>query len=114
VSTGDECLHGLTPQTCSICREGPTPRTEQSDAGHSQCRSCGADILWVITDKNHSRMPLDVEPTSEGRFIKLHVDPDGNKIVHALKNSELEPNTKPTYASHFQTCPDADEHRKSR
>ena len=47
-------------------------------------------------------------PGGEGaRFIKLRVDPNGDKIVRALKNTELVDNTKPVYLSHWALCPDA-------
>ena len=107
------CPHSdvLTLDTCTICKEGP-PRTE---APIAQCRSCGADIIWVIT-QNGAKMPLDPEPSPEGRFVKVRVVRGmGGKTefhVRSLKNSELEGNTKHLYASHFQTCPFADRHKK--
>lgn len=110
----DECIHGLDPRTCATCLHGPEPRVEQSDRGTAHCRSCGADIIWVVT-ANGKRMPLDAVATStNGRFVKSHIDAEGNKVVLFMKGRALEENTKPLYASHFQTCPDAKEHRRAR
>ena len=74
----------------------------------STCRSCDAPILWVVTEKG-KRMPLDPEPTEDlqlGAFIKLRVEPNGDKVVHFLKPDERSPSAKQRYSSHFQTCPD--------
>lgn len=78
------------------------------------CRSCQAPIIWVKTEKGKP-MPLDAESGGDGaNFIKLRVDPNGDKIVHFVKGRELETNTAPLYRSHFVSCPNRDEHRKKR
>jgi len=88
----------------------------------SKCTSCGSDILWVTTEKGKN-MPLDPEPGGLGpkgeqpRFRKerVEVGDDGKerKIVHFVKDNELEANTRPLYQPHWVTCPTADTHRKS-
>ncbi len=65
------------------------------------CRSCGAEILWAITE-NARRIPLDA--TSERRFTMVSVTPLGEPVVRQVD----------TYATHFSTCPNADEHRRPR
>lgn len=108
----DLCIHEMDPAHCSICLHGPTPRVEQGST--SLCRSCHADIIWVVTEKG-KRMPIDAEPGGEGaRFRKEKVAPNGDKIVHFVKDSEMEANTAKLYNSHFVTCEFADQHRKSR
>ena len=64
-----------------------------------QCRSCGADIIWVET-VNGKRMPVDAKP--EKRFV-LSVA-DGEASIATIKD---------TYVSHFATCPNASKHRKT-
>lgn len=73
----------------------------------SQCRSCAANIIWVISEKG-KRTPLDVDPTNEGIRFKLFAHPD-------LEGEALMVHTKvgPGFSSHFVTCPDRDEHRKT-
>lgn len=120
----DLCIHELPPFSCSICKHGPTPRVEEAESERSvqYCRSCEAEIVWVITE-NGKPMPIDAEPGGLGpkgeqpRFRKERVEMvDGKKrkIVHFVKDNEMEANTRPLYHSHFVTCPDADEHRKGK
>lgn len=104
-----ECIHGMVPGQCSICLKGPTPRAE---VGTSECRSCQAPIVWVITEKGR-KMPVDVAPSDDGRFRKVRVEANGDKLVHFVKDSEMEANTAKLYASHFQTCPEAKEWKRS-
>ena len=74
----------------------------------STCRLCDAPVLWVNTEKG-KRMPLDVEPSTEGRFVKLMVGEDGVGVVHFVKDNEQSPPGKRLYSSHFQTCPERQE-----
>jgi hypothetical protein len=62
------------------------------------CKSCGAAIVWAQTESGR-RMPLDAEP--ERRFVLAGVEPTIARSV-------------PTYVSHFATCPQADEHRRTQ
>lgn len=59
----------------------------------TQCRSCGADIVWFRT-KNDKRMPIDEAST---------------KSTDAEHQLDLK-----RHVSHFSTCPDADHHRRAR
>lgn len=71
------------------------------------CKSCGADILWALTDDG-KKAPLDAKPT--GKVIVL----DG--FVYADQGELLPPTAKVVdgYVSHFSTCPNAAEHRKAK
>lgn len=62
----------------------------------SECKSCGAPIVWALTEAG-KKVPLDVK--SEKRFILK----DKVSVEVILRN---------TYVSHFATCPNADKHRK--
>lgn len=82
----------------------------------SQCRSpnCGAEILWCVTDKNHAKMPLDPEPSAEGLWVKVRLEDNGDRIVHRLNREEATTDQRIRYSSHWETCPDADKHRKKK
>jgi hypothetical protein len=56
----------------------------------SECRSCGAEIVWVVTDSG-KRIPVDAETATEG-------------------DTEFEP--RAGHVSHFATCPDTNKWRK--
>ena len=82
------------------------------------CRSCFQPIRWVETE-NGKRMPLDPDPVPGGNVI---IDREGvgqaPPVVRVLSSAgqtmigfdaELL-----TYVSHFATCPNAADHRRSR
>ncbi len=68
----------------------------------SLCKSCGADIVWIVTPAGKA-MPLDAKATT-----MWLVDGEG-----AQQGS---PRAKPVQVrqSHFATCPHAEEHRRPR
>lgn len=59
----------------------------------SSCKSCGAPIQWVLMQKTGKRNPLDI-----------------NKKVIVTESGEAVSG----YESHFSTCPNAGQHRKSK
>ena len=67
----------------------------------SECRSCGATVIWAQTESG-KWMPLDAVPVVGGT---LWLD---GKNVKAGKPSE----TTKAYVSHFATCPQAGRWRK--
>jgi hypothetical protein len=67
------------------------------------CSSCGASILWAITEKGH-RIPIDPEPTTAGNLTLV----DG--IARTPRLGEDAPFLQ--YLSHFATCPNAADHRR--
>lgn len=75
----------------------------------SACRSCGATVDWVATDRR--KMPLDPCPDPKrGNVVRLSGD---NALVlgHA-EATERRARGDRLYLSHFATCPNADQHRK--
>jgi hypothetical protein len=68
----------------------------------ANCRSCGAEILWVISKASGKAMPLDVPP--EKRAIIVEVD------KHGIPVTEI----REAYTSHFATCPQANDWRRAR
>lgn len=65
--------------------------TEAHERRITRCRSCRAQIIWFKTEAGRN-MPVDADT----------VEPE---------DDEYEP---PRHVSHFSTCPNADEHRRSR
>lgn len=70
------------------------------------CRSCGADVLWVKTERGRN-MPLDPTPVDvaelenhAGLFVVA-----SNGVAMAATPDQL-PDAA-FYRSHFATCPDA-------
>lgn len=80
----------------------------------SNCRSCGASIIWARTGRG-KRMPLDAESvadvTAQGLFVlREKTNPAGPLALAAWG---LDCFTDPHYRSHFATCPNADAHRST-
>lgn len=73
----------------------PTP-----DIQTRPCKSCGAKIFFAKTVHGKT-VPLDAEP--EKRFALCR-----------NTTGELVADLASVYTTHFQTCPDAEQHRKDR
>lgn len=72
----------------------------------SACRSCGAEILWAVTE-NGKRIPLDADPSivkTPGAFELRGDDPP---LAIAARSRRV-------FVSHFATCPHAAQHRKGK
>ena len=105
----EECPHGLTAMSCSICKNGPTLRSPDPELRVDRCRSCEEPVIWVVTEKAKP-MPLDATPDPvNGRFIIVEARRSAitRRSTSRSRTPELEDNFKPMYASHFQSCPDS-------
>lgn len=87
----------------------------------SKCRSCGELVLWVEWPSG-KKMPIDVTPeTPESVNVEGFKDSDYLVVDHRPSENKLlahkfrrdEHSGRRLYASHFATCPNAKEHRKS-
>jgi hypothetical protein len=79
----------------------------------SECRSCGAEVIFVRSAATGRRMILDVEPTQGGNVA---LD-DAGQAAYVLSGSVLEraqDTQEPLYTSHFATCPQANQWRGRR
>lgn len=65
----------------------------------SACSSCGAEIVWAVTE-NGRRMPLS-KASEQRRFVVDKLG-DGTDMARSTL----------TYVSHFSDCPNADQHRR--
>lgn len=80
----------------------------------SACRSCGAEIIWCRTERG-KKMPLDAQPSDNdtlhsGLFVLRERDDPGGPLAMAAWGLE---GTEPHYVTHFATCPNADQHRRT-
>lgn len=84
------------------------------------CRSCGARVLWVRTERGRL-MPLDQEPSESGSVIVRM----GHGVAQATAHVETmeeraarlrcqEPAGRTAYVPHWETCPQAAAWRKPR
>jgi hypothetical protein len=78
----------------------------------SRCRSCNADMVWVVMRASKRRMPLDARPLDEGTIA---VDAIGRAEVltgEALEGARLA--GVALYQSHYVSCPQRRQWRKAR
>lgn len=78
----------------------------------SQCRSCHKRIIWTTNVESGRRMPVDADPIETGNVILLSGN-DGPE-ARVLTQAELAKRAtrRDLYASHFTTCPQANDWRK--
>lgn len=76
----------------------------------SKCKSCGAEIKWILTQSG-KKMPVDAKP------VPYRADPGGSLSLVTM-NGRVErgvldlDSDKHGYVSHFATCPAADSFRR--
>jgi hypothetical protein len=73
------------------------------------CRSCGAPIIWCKTAAGKT-MPVDAKACPDGNLIR-----EGASVRYRNRE-EMASNflADPRYKSHFATCANAAQHRKSK
>lgn len=86
---------------------------------NATCRSCGAPIIWALTETDQRAMPLDAEPTDGGNVVVvgLAVTARGAQPVARILGGAhpdlfgglTRPGDTggPYYRAHFASCPDA-------
>lgn len=83
----------------------------------SVCKSCGARIVWARTEAKEGKparsMPLDANddgtPAVPGNGNLVVIGDDkGSPVVRYV------PKGRGLHVSHFATCPQRDEHRKTK
>lgn len=73
------------------------------------CRSCENKILWLMTTKG-KLIPLNACPVRDGNMV---IENHGSGLL-AVAFQPLIHGSHQRYVSHFATCPDADDWRKSK
>jgi hypothetical protein len=90
-----------------------------SETAH--CRSCGADIIWAVTEKGKA-MPVDPTPLPDGNIVlsmRTNQAPVAaiqtkESIEYLLAQAKYTGQEHLLFKSHFATCPNATKHRKAR
>lgn len=74
-----------------------------------KCKTCKQVIAWALTEK-HKPIPIDPEPVPDGNLVLERRDGK----LYARQSTPLLDGALPRFKSHFATCKDADQHRRSR
>lgn len=74
----------------------------------ASCKSCGAEIEFVETRAGNS-IPLDLGTVELGGKGNILISDDGDRKIAVVGSVGFG-----NRVSHFATCPNAPEHRKSR
>lgn len=88
-----------------------------SDQEPAKCRSCDADVWWVEWPSG-KKMPVDSEPDMRpppkgGTLVlTLRKGPQSRLLVEKYDPAKHDAKRN-RYTSHFATCPNASEHRRS-
>jgi hypothetical protein len=77
----------------------------------AQCKSCGADVLWVKLIPHNRLNPVNPTPTREGNIRMLGVRKAVARVLSKADLAEAALATEELYTSHFATCPNAKQHR---
>jgi hypothetical protein len=78
---------------------------------NQRCRTCGARVLWIITEQLRKKMPLNADPDPAGRFV-LAAGAEGEPPTAIYVGEQEAREGEPRYVSHFATCPDRKDWRK--
>jgi hypothetical protein len=78
-----------------------------------RCRSCSAEIIWLVMRPGGRRMPIDAEPARDGNVL-ADLNAAAGIVLSAASRAEVLDATpdEPLYRSHFSTCPQADRWRR--
>lgn len=76
------------------------------------CRSCGASIVWVVTS-NLKKMPVDADPVALPHGFRLTEEDDDDAGAPIATFVAAVPAGERVWQSHFATCPNATQHRRT-
>ncbi len=79
-----------------------------------KCRSCGANIIWAVTERG-LRIPLDAEPNpTKGNFtVEEETGPDRRyNVLRASRVAPLLDMGQVRYLAHHASCPDGKSWRR--
>lgn len=80
----------------------------------ARCRSCRARVVWTTNTATGKRMPVDAEPMVGGN-VMLTAGNDGPRSTTVGRDEQRERagRREELYVSHFATCADSDQWRRS-
>lgn len=74
------------------------------------CKSCGANIHWLLHEHTGKVAPIDAQPSTYGNLI---VDRE-HRTYRNASQAEREQLTAELYVSHFAVCVSAASHREPK
>lgn len=77
----------------------------------SACRSCCQRIVWTITEHG-KKMPADFDPHPDGAFVLVPRVDEPEPLARWVPWIERGSLPGELHRSHFETCPNASQHRK--
>lgn len=80
----------------------------QKRAAAPKCKSCSAPIRWGTVRGSGKHMPLDYDENEGGNVFLLE-----NGTCEIGRQQDPTPRGATRHFSHFATCPNANEHRRS-
>lgn len=78
-----------------------------------RCRSCRAPIIWLTIRPGGRRMPIDADPIADGNIIADLAQAVGIVIPAGALTFLDDTPGEARYRSHFASCPQAAEWRRS-
>lgn len=81
-----------------------------------ECRSCKASIVMAVSSSTGNTMPIDYNPNPLRGNVLLALD-RGQLVAGVLTRTRLDAARKSgaeLRTSHHATCPNADQHRRTR
>lgn len=85
-----------------------------SDYPTQPCRSCRKPVIWVLTDASRARMPVDPTPSPRGNLELRDDDTEEPPIIARVVPLIEREGRVDLHTSHFDSCPNADAHRRRR
>lgn len=86
-------------------------RSREVEIGR-RCRSCNAAIFYALSATNQHPMPIDSLPTGNGNLL-VRQGKKSTQLYAKVVSKEERKTDEERYTSHFATCPQAAEWRKS-
>lgn len=78
------------------------------------CKSCGAPILWAVSETTGKQHPIDVAPVSNGNALLIWPDYVPRGMPEAPPTVQFVKTGRGAHRSHFASCPHASQHRRPR
>lgn len=87
---------------------GDAALERQQRAAAPKCKSCHAPIRWATVRGSGKHMPLDFDESEGGNVFLL-----AGGVAVVGKQEDKTPFGATRHFSHFATCPNASDHRRS-
>ena len=75
------------------------------------CITCEQRVEWALTLRSHKWIPLDLGPAEDGN-LEVVGHQNGSPVVRLVPLADRD--GLELRRTHFATCPQADQHRRSR